>query len=66
MVRYEGSLQCDKAKGVGSAKQSEGCEGAKMERSETMRQEELKSEVWGKNFIFFFGVDTKVLNTNDK
>ena len=41
------------------------CEGVKMERSEMMRQDELKSEFWGKT-SFFFGVDTKVLNTNDK
>ena len=40
-------------------------EGVKMEWSETMRQDELKSEFWGKT-SFFFGVDTKVLNTNDK
>ena len=42
MVRYEGSLRCDKAKGVGSAKWSE-----------TMRREELKSEFWGKTSLFF-------------
>ena len=30
-----------------------------------MRQDELKSEFWGKTSLFF-GVDTKVLNTNDK
>ena len=41
------------------------CKGAKTEQSETMRQDELKSEFWGKT-SFFFGVDTKVLNTNDK
>ena len=41
------------------------CEGVKMEQSEMMRQDELKSEFWGKT-SFFFGVDTKVLNTNDK
>ena len=43
----------------------EGAKGAKSERSEAMRQDELKSEFWGKT-SFFFGVDTKVLNTNDK
>ena len=36
-----------------------------MERSETMRRDELKSEFWGKT-SFVFGVDTKILNTNDK
>ena len=41
------------------------CKGAKTERSETMRREELKSEFWGKTSLFF-GVDTKVLNTNVK
>ena len=41
------------------------CKGAKMERRKTMRQDELKSEFWGKTSIFF-GVDTKVSNTNDK
>ena len=41
------------------------CKGARMEQSETMRQDELKSEFWGKT-SFFFGVDTKALNTNDK
>ena len=41
------------------------CEGAKMEWSEMMRQGKLKSEFWGKT-SFFFGVDTKVLNTNNK
>ena len=41
------------------------CEGAKTEQSKTMRQDELKSEFWGKTFLFF-GVDTKVLNTNNK
>ena len=41
------------------------CEGAKTEQSETMRQDKLESEFWGKT-CFFFGVDTKVLNTNDK
>ena len=30
-----------------------------------MRRNKLKSEFWGKTF-FFFGVDTKVLNTKDK
>ena len=39
--------------------------GAKTEQSKTMRQDELKSEFWGKT-SFFFGVDTKVLNTNNK
>ena len=56
---------CDKAKGVRSMKIERRCEGAKTERSETMRQDELKSEFWGKT-SFFFRVDTKVLNTNDK
>ena len=65
MVRYEGSLRCDKARGVGSAKKMQRCKGAKTERSETTRQEELKSEFWGKTSLFF-GVDTKGLNTNDK
>ena len=41
------------------------CEGAKTEQSKMMRQDELKSEFWGKTSLFF-GVDTKVLNTNDK
>ena len=41
------------------------CEGAKTERCETMRQDELKSEFWGKT-SFFFRVDTNILNTNDK
>ena len=41
------------------------CKGAKAERSETMRQSKLKSEFWGKTSLFF-GVDTKVLNTNNK
>ena len=39
------------------------CKGAKAEWSETMRQSKLKSEFWGKTSLFF-GVDTKVLNTN--
>ena len=43
----------------------EGAKGAKSERSEAMRQDELRSEFWGKTFLFF-GVDTKVLNTYDK
>ena len=43
----------------------EGAKGAKSEWSEAMRQDELRSEFWGKT-SFFFGVDTKVLNTNDK
>ena len=38
------------------------CKGMKMEQSEMVR---LKSEFWGKNLLVF-GVDTKVLNTNDK
>ena len=42
-----------------------GAKGAKSERSEAMRQDEFRSEFWGKT-SFFFGVDTKVLNTNDK
>ena len=29
------------------------CKGAKMERSKTMRQDELKSEFWGKTSFFF-------------
>ena len=37
----------------------------KTEQSKTVRQDELKSEFWGKNFLVF-GVDTKVLNINDK
>ena len=41
------------------------CKGAKTERSETMRRDELKFEFWGKT-SFFFGVDTKVLNINNK
>ena len=36
-----------------------------MEQGKMMRQNELKSEFWGKA-SFFSGVDTKVLNTNDK
>ena len=36
-----------------------------MGRSEMMRQDELRSEFSGENFLLF-GVDTKVLNTNDK
>ena len=36
-----------------------------MEWNETMRQSKLKSEFWGK-ISLFFGVDTKVLDTNDK
>ena len=41
------------------------CKGARMDRSGTMRRDELKSEFWGKT-SFFFGVDANVLNTNDK
>ena len=37
----------------------------KTEQSKTMRQDKLESEFWGKTSLFF-GVDTKVLNTNDK
>ena len=62
MVQDGGLLQCDKVKGVGNTKQSEG---TKTEQNKTMRQSELKSEFWGKTSLFF-GVDTKVLNTNDK
>ena len=29
------------------------CKGAKTERSETMGQDKLKSEFWGKNFLLF-------------
>ena len=38
-----------------------------MERGEMIRQDKLKlkSELLGET-SFFFGVDTKVLNTNDK
>ena len=43
----------------------EGAKGAKSERSEAMRQDELRLEFWGKT-SFFFGVDTNVLNTIDK
>ena len=43
----------------------EGAKGAKLEWSEAMRQDELRSEFWGKT-SFFFGVDTNVLNTIDK
>ena len=52
-------------KGVGSTGIEQRCKGAKMEQSETVRRDKLKSEFWGKT-SFFFGVDTKVLNTNDK
>ena len=43
----------------------EGAKGVKSEQSEAMRQDELRSEFWGKT-SFFFGVDTNVLNTIDK
>ena len=50
---------------VGDSAKVRRCEGARTERSKTMRRDELKSEFWGKT-SFFFRVDMKVLNTNDK
>ena len=54
-----------KGEGYWECKIERRCEGVKTERSGTMRQDKLKSEFWGKT-SFFFGVDTKVLNTNNK
>ena len=62
MVQDRGSGRCGMVKGFGGMR---GYEGAKTERSETMRRDKLKSEFWGKT-SFFFRVDTKVLDTNDK
>ena len=65
MVRDRGLGRCNMAKGFGSMRWCEGTKGAKSEQSKAMRQDELRSEFWGKTSLFF-GVDTKVLNTNDK
>ena len=62
-VRY-GAIR-RRVSGVQDRAKVQRCKDAKMERSKMMRQSELKSEFWGKT-SFFFRVDTKVLNTNDK